>query len=194
MIKQLSIHYCFPCRSVPSAAPPYCLSFSSKQCCFPEVQSRSLSTDIIFFPLAPFALPHRSRRQESFAPSVYLSLWPLSHSRFSYDAPVGLQRLPCFHYLCPTRDSEIGGDSSGHHSVDWWILKYLIVEIRRIKLIPSHWLRRNKERASNRKDNETLKSCHLLSFKSIQPPWPLEYYNIIINQLEYNNIWFHLIA
>lgn len=80
--------------------------------------------------------------------------------------------LPCHDYLCLTRDSEIGGDSSGHHSVDWWILKYLIVEIRRIKLIPSHWLRRNKERASNRKDNETLKSCHLLPFKSIHPPWP----------------------
>lgn len=102
------IHYCFPSRSVPSAAPPYCLSFSSKQHCFPEVQSHSLSTDIIFFPLAPLSLPQCSRSPESFAPSVYFSPWPLSHDGFCCDALVGLQRLPCFHYLCPTRDSEIG--------------------------------------------------------------------------------------
>lgn len=66
------IHYCFPSRSVPLAAPPYCLPFSSKQRCFPEVQSLSLSTDIIFFPLAPLSLPHCSCSPESFAPQCLL--------------------------------------------------------------------------------------------------------------------------
>lgn len=81
MIRQLPIHYCFPSRSVPSAAPSNYLSTASKQCYFPEVQSLAPPADIIFFPLAPLSLPHCSC-----SPGVYFSHWPLSHDRFCCDA------------------------------------------------------------------------------------------------------------